>query len=242
MSDYQEEAPAMPVEDDVAAAEARAQAAAAARLTQQRAAIKKAQEARRANAIARKAAPRTAKPRAADDAKVGVMAHPEPATRRNEPTRESYRPEATEQFTRRKRADRGVGNFDLPAHRKKRGWDYQWITISVLNQPVDGARIRDFREGGWRPCLAGDWPELSDLATTSDSPIEMEGQRLMERPMSLTLEARAEDVEIARAAQRDRTLAAASGASAIRGRDDALTVGKGMHRVPVSVEIEELAG
>lgn len=234
MSDYQEEA-ATPVEDDVAAAEARAQAAAA-RLAQQRSALAKAREAKRT------APKRTAGTRTAKDAKVGVMAHPEPATRRNEPTRESYRPEAPEQFTRRKRADRGVGNFDLPAHRKKRGWDYQWITITVLNQPVDGARIRDFREGGWRPCLAGDWPELSDLATSSDSPIEMEGQRLMERPMSLTLEARAEDVEIARAAQRDRTLAAAAGASAIRGRDDALTVGKGMHRVPVSVEIEELAG
>lgn len=217
-------------------------AKAAVKLAQQRSAIKKAQEARRANSEARKAHVRTAQTRTEKDAKVGVMAHPEPAKRRNEPTREAYRPEAAEQFTRRSRMDRGVGNFDLPTHRKKRGWDYQWITISVLNQPIDGARIRDFREGGWRPCLAGDWPELADSTMPDTAPIEMEGQRLMERPMHLTMEAKAEDEQIARAAQRDRTLAAAAGGSAHRGSEYSIPGAKGVTRVPVSVEIEELAG
>lgn len=227
-------------EDQTEAMETQAKAdvdAKAARLAQQRAAIKKAQEARRVQSAARKAIPRTAK-----DARVGVIAHPEPASRRTEPTREQYRPEAEEQFTRRKRADRGVGNFDIPAHRRKRGWDYQYITISVLNQPVDGARIRDFREGGWRPVLARDWPELADSNVLPDSPIELEGQRLMERPLHLTMEAKQEDEQIARAAQRDRTLAAASGAAAIRSRDDGIPTSKGISRVPVSVEIEELVG
>lgn len=207
----------------------------ASRLQQQRDALAKARAARTSK-------PRTVAHRTAKEARVGVTAHPEPAARRTEPTREQYRPEAAEQFTRRKRADRGVGNFDLPAYRKKAGWDYQWITTRVMNEPVDGARIRDFREGGWRPVLARDWPELSDDTASGDAPIEMEGQRLYERPMRLTLEAKQEDEQIARAAQRDRTLAAASGASAIRGRDDGIPTSKGISRVPVSVEIEELAG
>lgn len=204
-------------------------------LDKKRASLELARKARAANA-------RTAKPRTAKDAKIGVMAHPEPATRRNEPTRESYRPDAPEQFTRRKRADRGVGNFDIPAHRRKWGWDYQYITITVLNQPVDGARIRDFREGGWRPVLARDWPELADSTASPDAPIELEGQRLMERPMHLTMEAKEEDEEVARAAQRDRTLAAAAGGSAHRGSEYAIPSARGVNRVPVSIEIEERMG
>lgn len=218
------------------AMEAQAQTdAKATRLAQQRAALAKARE-------ARKAKPRAAAARTAKDARIGVMAHPEPATRRTEPTRESYRAEAPEQFTRRSRAERGTGNFDLPVHRKKRGWDYQWITITVLNQPVDGSRIRDFREGGWRPCLSRDWPELVDIATSDDAPIEMEGQRLMQRPMNLTIEARQEDEMIARQAQREKSMQAANGQSALRGSEYDIPGHKGVTRVPVSVEIEELAG
>lgn len=206
------------------------------RLAQRREALAK------ARAAPRKAKPRTAEPRTAADAKVGVIAHPGPAERRNEPTREQYSPQATEVFTRRKRNEQAVGWADIPKHLKKPGWDYQWIAIRVLNEPVDGSDLRDYREGGWRPVPAKDMLyEMSETGAAPDSSIEAKGCRLYTRPMHLTLEARQEDDDYARQQQRDRTMAAASGKSAIRG-EEGMPSGRGVRTVPVSIEIEGLAG
>lgn len=186
---------------------------------------------------------RSATPRTRDDAAIGGTAHPGPAERRNEPTRESWRGDVDENaiFTRRGRAQQTTGGFDIPAHRKKPGWDYQYNTIRVLNQPVDGSEIRNFREnGGWRPVMAKDWPELADDGAAPDSPIETGGQRLYERPMRLTMEAREEDHAYALQQQRDRMMAAAAGKSAVRGEEGIST--RGVRPVPVSIEIEGLAG
>lgn len=220
------------------------QARAAARLQQQREALAKARAARGTKAKTapvRKAQTRTAPQRTASDSRVGVSAHPEPAERRDAPIREAMRPGAEVKLTRRKRHERTTGMLDVPKHLKKPGWDYQWITLRVLNQEVDASRLRDFREGGWRPVLARDMPDLADDNAPPDSPIESEGLRLMLRPMSLTMEARQEDMVYAQEQQRDKTMAAASGRSAVRG-EEGIPDSKGVRRVPMDIVIEGLAG
>lgn len=179
-----------------------------------------------------------------DDESIGVMAHPDQPQRRAEPTRESYRDQAPDQemFTRRKRHERSVGSFDIPSHRRKPGWDYQFVTIRCLGEPTDSSRIRDFtHNGGWRPVKAGDMPELADEGLPADASVEVEGQRLYTRPLTMTREAQQEDLDFAMQQQRDRTMAAAGGNSAIRGHDG-LPNARGVQKVPVSIEIESLAG
>lgn len=182
-------------------------------------------------------AERKAEPRTAADVK-----SPPPATaERAAPAREDLSRVPEEQLTRRRRHERDTGSLEVPAHRKKPGWDYQYITIRVLGEPVDGARIRDYREGGWRPVLAKDMPELVEPNTSPDSPVESEGQRLYTRPMNLTNEAKQEDLDYAMQQQRDRTLAAASGQSAVRG-EEGIPNRRGIVRRPVDIQIEGLAG
>lgn len=216
------------------------------RLQKRRESLELARATRAANSAAksaklREAAERRSQPRTAADARVGVSAHPEAAERRQEPTREQYRPEAVEQLTRRKRHESTVGALEIPKHLKKPGWDYQWLPIRVLNEPVDPSRLRNFREGGWRPVMAKDMPDMAEYDANPDSPIEAEACRLYLRPMTLTREAQAEDLEYALQQQRDRTMAAASGASAIRG-ESGIPNEKGIRRVPVDIVIEGLAG
>ena len=177
---------------------------------------------------------------------IGVAAHAGPAQRRNEPIREQFRAEVSAddvtQFVRRRREDRTVGTFDVPSEYQKPGWSYQWMTIRVLNQPVDPGDLRDFTEnGGWRPVLAREMPSMTDRGAPTDSYIEVRGQRLYERPLRLTREAQQEDLEYAQEQQRDRTLAAANGKSAKNGSEGMGDV-RGTRRVPLSIEIESLAG
>ncbi len=186
-------------------------------------------------------AERTANSRtAADAARQGVAAQPGPAARA-EPTREKALPAGD--FVRRRRVDRQVGVFDdLPMHRKKPGWDYQWITIRVLAQPVDRSNIRDFREnGGWQVQLIKDWPEYGDPSDAPDAPVETGGQMLVGRPLHLTEEARAEDYQAAVQQQRDRMVAAASGRSAIRG-EEGMPSGRVTRVVPLEISLEGVAG
>ena len=171
-------------------------------------------------------------------ADVGVGFDPAPAGRAA-PMRDEYTAEAV---TRVRREDRQANSFDLPSHRKKRGWDYEWKTCRVLNQPVDASDFQEIRRAGWRPEKAGDWPELSEPGMAADAPVEMRGQRLYGRPMHLTQEARQEDMEYAVRQQRDRTQAAATGKSAIRGGEGGMTNDRGVRSVPMEISIEGLAG
>jgi hypothetical protein len=59
--------------------------------------------------------------------------------------------------------------------------------------------------------------------------------------MRLTHEARQEDLQAAYDQQRDKTMAAATGKSAIRG-EEGIPNGRAVRSVPISVEIEGLAG
>lgn len=180
--------------------------------------------------IDREAAPRTEH----DAGHVGIGANPGPAERA-QPAREASIPEPV---TRVRREHRQIGSFELPKHLKKPGWDYEYKTIRVQREPVDPSEIQDIRMGGWRPEKACDWPDLVEPGTAPDAPIERLGQRLYGRPMSLTLEAKEEDYQAAISQQRDRTNAAASGRSAIRG-EGGLSGTRGVKTVEFEPTIEQ---
>jgi len=190
-------------------------------------------------AVVRRAAPRQSEDRQAHDtARAGVGQDPGPIGKA-EPAREAVTFE--EPIRRVSRGDRQDKSFDIPSHRKRQGWDYEFKTIRVLGQPVDAADLLDVRQGGWRPEIAKDWPELVDVGVSPDSPVERYGQRLYGRPMNLTIEARREDLQYAQEQQRDRTLAAASGRSAVRG-EEGIPTHRGTRAVPVEMQIEGLMG
>lgn len=195
-------------------------------------------EANKAARLARAAVLRRATQRgSADAALAGVGSNPGPAER-SDAARES---EPIEQFTRVRRDDRDSGWADLPKHRRKKGWDYEWKTIRVYNEPVDPGDMLEVRNAGWRPEPASNWPELVDPGASPDTAIERRGQRLYGRPMRLTVEARQEDLQAAYQQQKDKTLAAAAGRSAVRG-EEGIQNGRAIRAVPISVEIEGLAG
>ena len=173
-----------------------------------------------------------------DTAHFGIGAHPGPAERAV-PSREPAVPE--EPLTRVRREARQVNAFYLPLHRKKPNWDYEWKVVRVLAQAVDPAEFQEIRNAAWRPEKAADWPELVEPGTSPDAPIERLGQRLYGRPMHFTVQAREEDMQAAYQQQRDRTMAAASGKSAVRG-EEGIPTGRAVRAVPLSVEIEGLAG
>ncbi len=195
---------------------------------------------RRANLAKARAArgknPRKAVTRTAADARhAGVGSNPGPA-QRAAPARDDV-----EVRTRTRRDQRDSGWADLPPHRRKPGWDYEYKVIRVLREPVDPADMLEVRNAGWRPELAKDWPELVEPGTPPDSPIERRGQRLYGRPMSLTNEARQEDIQAAYQQQKDKTLAAASGRSAVRG-EDGIPNQRGVRSVPIEISITGEAG
>ena len=117
------------------------------------------------------------------------------APRRQETRGRPNTGESGDEVTRRSRRDGGFNSFDIPAHLKKPGWDYQWVTTRVLNEPVDDSKLVEAREGGWREVKPSEMPEL--VRDQSGNAIEREGQRLFMRPMHLTDAARQEDREIA---------------------------------------------
>lgn len=187
--------------------------------------------------------PRTAAPRksaqreAPDAARHGIGAHPGPA----QPAAVAREDAAPEVLRRVRRENRDAGWTDLPVEYKKPGWDYEYKTIRVLNEPVDPADFLEIRNAGWRPEKAANWPTLCEPGTPSDAPIERRGQRLYGRPMSLTIEARQEDIAAARQQQYDKTIAAASGQSAERGASG-IPNARGVRPVPIEISIVGEAG
>ena len=166
---------------------------------------------------------------------------PEPAERA-EPAREPSLP-ASEmpRRTRQSRENRQLGGLQIPEHLKKPGWDYQFVVIRVLNEVVDWSIMREWQEGGWEACKAKDWPTLAPPDAKPDDPIDMRGQRMMERPMSLTREAQQEDLAYAQQQQRDKMIAAASGQSAVRG-EEGMPRNRAVRPVPVQISLEGVAG
>lgn len=195
--------------------------------------LAKARSARGKSAAKKSAPARKSAPRTAADARDAGMPSQRPAERA-----EMAREGAPAEVLRRVgRENRDAGWADLPVQHKKSGWDYEWKTVTVLNQPVDSHDFLEIRNAGWRPEVAGNWPMLVEPGTPKDSPIERRGQRLYGRPMSLTMEARQEDLNAAQSALRDKTLQAASG----RG-DQGIPSARGTRAIPIEASIWGEAG
>lgn len=111
--------------------------------------------------------------------------------------------DSTKQLTRRSRRDGSGSDFEIPAHLKKPGWDYEYKTIAVMGQPVDAAEMQRVYEGGWRPVNSKDMPQLCPPGWKKPT-IERYGQMLFTRPMRLTQEARQEDIELADKQKNDK--------------------------------------
>jgi hypothetical protein len=190
-----------------------------ARLQQQREAAAKAREAFRQQ---REAQQRTGE----EDRHGGIMADDAPRGERGEranfareeslgPEVETRRDEREMTLTRRSRLERDVDGIYFPERLKKPGWDYQFVTVRVMNQDqgrVDESELVAWEDQGWRPCLARDYPALAGRDVPGDRPIEMRGSRAYERPKHLSLEAAEEDRQYAEEQLVSRTNATAMGA------------------------------
>lgn len=192
---------------------------------------------RAAKVIKQQQAARTAAPRsAADAADVGIAAHPGPAKRASH-ARESGEPEV---LRRVRREDRDANWANLPEQDKRPGWDYEWKVLRVYNEPVDVSIRQMERNAGWRPEKAVNWPSLVEPGTPDDAAVESNGQRLYGRPMSLTVEAKQEDMQAAIQQQREKTMAAAQGQSAHRGEESMAR--RGVRPVPLEISVVGEAG
>ena len=191
----------------------------------------------------RQATTRQAPPREAEDvADQGVGSHTGPA-RRAEPAREevSARAPAQQVIRRVKRNERDMGWADLPEEHKKPGWDYEWKTIRVFNEPVDSGIMQVVRGAGWAAEKAKDWPTKVEPGSPPDSPVESNGQRLYGRPMYLTNEARQEDLNEAYRQQRDKMQSAATGQTA-SANAPGIPNGRATRAVPIEISIMGEAG
>jgi len=111
----------------------------------------------------------------------------------------------------------GVDQFAIPPEIVPVGWSYQWNTVSILNNAdlVVGQSMQMY-ENGWRTVPAERHPgRFVPVGKTGD--IVRDGMRLEERPLSMTLEAQAEDVAVARRQKMDRDQSLMGGKAAVRG-------------------------
>lgn len=89
--------------------------------------------------------------------------------------------------------------YDVPESMLEEGWSYQWNTVSVYGQPAY-SEINRMMDNGWR-YVSPDNPRFaafkSDAKGRDNGYIELDGLALMERPSSMTEEARAEEQRLA---------------------------------------------
>ena len=112
---------------------------------------------------------------------------------RNEPVREvTARGEKRQRLVR---YDASQDRLHIPREMIPAGTDLQWVAVEVLGQPNPQERVR-FEQNGWRAVT----PDMFDgrfdgrfMPKGHKGEIVVEGLCLMERPMELTMEARAEE-------------------------------------------------
>lgn len=94
--------------------------------------------------------------------------------------------------------------FDIPQHMIPKGWDYQWNAVSVAgNSDILLDQNHMMHQNGWRPVPAERY--AGNLLPKGSKGNVIRGQQmLMERPMALTQEARAEDIRNAKQLISDR--------------------------------------
>ena len=97
-----------------------------------------------------------------------------------------------------RRRDAVSDPFSIPSDLQEQGWDRQWVRVSVHGwEDVDNQV--GMQENGWRPISANrpGW-EGRFMPPGYKGAIQKSGLMLMERPMSMTEEARAEEKKIVR--------------------------------------------
>ena len=111
----------------------------------------------------------------------------------------------------------GIDQFAIPDELIPAGWTYQWNTVTVYNNAdlVVGQTMQMY-ENGWRPVPAERHPgRFVPMGKTGD--IIRDGMRLEERPKSMTEEAKAEDIAVARRQMTDRDQSLMGGKANVRG-------------------------
>ena len=95
--------------------------------------------------------------------------------------------------------------FAVPPHLKEKGWDYQWLTEHVLNNPeIVRRHNHTMYQAGWRPVMAvGKWNGV--FGPTSDTGhIRVGDSGLYERPVEMSKDARSDEVRRAKRQMSDR--------------------------------------
>ena len=84
--------------------------------------------------------------------------------------------------------------FHVPPEIIPPGWDYQWNTVTVYNEPQVAAQL-NMAENGWRPVPAGRHKgRFMPYGTSDNAEILRDGLRLEERPTILNEEAKREEL------------------------------------------------
>jgi hypothetical protein len=105
----------------------------------------------------------------------------------------------------RSQPDDGLDPFEVPAAFKEPGWDYQWNVLTVYNSDeLTAESIHQNNANGWRAVKAeGKWATLVP-ASKKGAAIIRKGQILQERPLELSVEARAQEIRKANQLVSDR--------------------------------------
>ncbi len=105
----------------------------------------------------------------------------------------------------RSQPDDGLDPFEVPASFKEPGWDYQWNVHTVYNSDeLTGEMVHQNHANAWRSVKAeGKWASLVP-ASKRGGAIIRKGQILQERPLDLSLEARAQEIRKANQLVSDR--------------------------------------
>lgn len=178
----------------------------------------------------RTASPRDAQPRTAADVNYDGPMSWGAAPKRAEPIREE---ESLDRLTRAPRGQRDVGDFTFPQERRRPGWDYQLLALTIYNQPQP---INEFHRQGWRPVPATEAPELLTPGFPSDY-LDVRGtMRWYWRPEHLSAQAREEDRQHAEQQQRDRIVGATEGRLA-KSSEQSLSDLRGVRPVSLGVEV-----
>jgi hypothetical protein len=118
----------------------------------------------------------------------------------------------------RKRNQRSSDPFDIPAEIVPKGWEYQWVTVTVVgNGDIVRHQNLEFYDNGWRPVPASRH-DGRFMAAGEKGAVIYGGQCLMERPVTLCNEAREEQIAKAVQQMRDRDQALMGSKADIRNK------------------------
>lgn len=109
---------------------------------------------------------------------------------------------ADEWETRSRKMTANQSKFHIDASKIPAGHSYEWKAVFILNEPNPSYEI-ELHNQGWTPVPRTRHPDMMPPGWKGNT-IERGGQRLYERPMRLTNEARLEDTARARGAVRAR--------------------------------------